>query len=96
MLSERRHRVYTTARLFFSPPTLLNSKTEAKRPYMKDIEPTTPGGFGAWGMAISEYHWAYGTFISDNYYIGVDSNTAVYVGLQVNGHTDITWKKITS
>lgn len=26
MLSERRHRVYTTARLFFSPPTLLNSK----------------------------------------------------------------------
>ena len=74
----------------------LNSKTEAKRPYLKDIEPTTPGGFGAWGMAISGYPWTYGTFISDNYYIGVDSNFAVYVGLQVNGHTDITWKKITS
>ena len=78
---------------FFKP---INRKTEAKRPYVKDIEPTTPGGFGAWGMAISEYPWAYGTFISDNYYIGVDSNAAVYVGLQVNGHTDITWKKITS
>lgn len=74
----------------------LNSKTEAKRPYLKNIEPTTPGGFGAWGMAISGYPWTYGTFISDNYYIGVDSNSAVYVGLQVNGHTDITWKKITS
>lgn len=50
----------------------LNSKTEAKRPYLKKIEPTTPGGFGAWGMAISGYPWTYGTFISDNYYIGVD------------------------
>ncbi len=78
---------------FFTP---INSKTEAKRPYLKNIEPTTPGGFGAWGMAISGYPWTYGTFISDNYYIGVDSNSAVYVGLQVNGHTDITWKKITS
>lgn len=74
----------------------LNSKTEAKRPYVKDIEPTTPGGFGAWGMAISEHPWTYGTFLSDNYYIGVDSNAGLYIGLQVNGHTDITWKKITS
>ena len=63
---------------------------------MKDIEPTTPGGFGAWGIAISNHPWTYGTFISDNYYIGVDSDAAVYVGLQVNGHTDITWKKVTS
>jgi hypothetical protein len=74
----------------------LNSKIADKGPYVKSIEPTTPGGFGAWGMAISEYPWAYGTFLSDNYYIGIDSNASLYIGLQVNGHTDITWKKFTS
>ena len=71
-----------------------NTKASIFRPYGHGLLPTTAGGFGHFGFAISNGGWNYGKAAGDNYYIGVDSSGNLYAGVQVNNATEITWTKI--
>lgn len=66
-------------------------------PYCYDTSPTGSPAYSHWGMLISREENKYGqSGTGDNYFIGVNSNSQLHIGHQLNGTSTITWTNILS
>lgn len=66
-------------------------------PYCYDTSPTGSPAYSHWGMLISREENKYGqSGTGDNYFIGVNSNSQLHIGHQLNGTSVITWTNILS
>lgn len=66
-------------------------------PYCYDTSPTDSPAYSYWGMLISRGENKYGqSGTEDNYFIGVNSNSQLHIGHQLNGTSIITWTNILS
>ena len=66
-------------------------------PYCYDTSPTGSPAYSHWGMLISREENKYGqSGTGDNYFIGVNSNSQLHIGHQLNGTSIITWTNILS
>ena len=58
------------------------------------ITTDTPGFINSYGWAVSSSGNQYGKKAGDVYYLAISSSGALYVGVQLNNATKITWVRV--